>query len=152
MSLQNELASVASFVKSVLPPTTQVKYDVPTQPTKDNVVVRMLTTDTESETGYHYRIDRTYQIVVYGADAPSVLDKMDVIMRKANDGKAVIAISGSLRYIRIGSFSFGAAFKTESGVYACVGVLPTEVREARTQEQYDKIMHVYNRYEIRVEV
>jgi len=152
LSLQNELASVASFVKTVLPAATQIKYEVPTQPTKDNVVVRALTSDFASETGYHYRVERTFQIVAYGADSPSTLDKMDAIARKVNDGKTMIPMKDSLRYIRCGSFSFGAPFKTESGVYACIGVLHTEVREARTQEQYEKIMHVYPRYEIRIPI
>lgn len=147
MTLQNELASVASFVKTALPSSTQMKYEVPTQPTKDNVVVRMLTTDTESETRFHYRVDRTYQVVVYGADSPSVLDKMDAIMRKVNDGKTMIPINGSLRYIRVNAFNYSATFRTESGLVACVGVMPTEVREARTQEQYDKIIHIYTRVE-----
>lgn len=152
MALMNDLTSVGSFVKSVLPPTTQLKYDVPTQPTKDNVVVRMLTTDTESETRYHYRTDRAYQIVIYGADSPTVLERMEAISRKVNDRTTLIPIEGTLRYIRTDGFGYGAAFRTESGPWACVGVLQTEVREARTQEQYEKIMHVYPRYEMRIPV
>lgn len=152
MTLLNELSSVGAYVKSVLPSNAQLKYDVPTQPTKDTVVVRMLTTDTESETAYHYRVDRTYQVVIYGADSPTVLEKMDAVSRKVNDGTTLIPIAGSLRYIRTDGFGYGATFRTESGLYACVGVLQTDVREARTQEQYDKIMHVYPRYELRIPV
>jgi len=149
MSLQNELTSVANFVAMAVPGAA-LKKDVPEKPTKDNVVVRFLTTDTESETGHHYRVDRAYQIVAYGADAPSVLDKMSAVSRKVNDGKMAIPITDSLRFIRVNGFNFGAPFKTESGVYACIGVLHTEVREARTQEQVEKIWHVYQRYQIRV--
>ena len=149
MTLKNEVESVGTFVKSVVPGAS-LKYDVPTQPTKDNVVVRIQGTESESETGYHYRTDRTYQIVVYGEDALDVQTKMDALRRKCMDGKMAIPINGSLRYIRIGSFSFSAPIRTEGGLFACIGVMPTEVREARTQEQYDKIMHVYGRYEIRV--
>jgi hypothetical protein len=151
MALMNELASVASFVASAVPGAS-VKYEVPTQPTKDTLVVRVQNTDTESETGYHYRVERTYQIVAYGVDSPACLTKMDAITRKVNDGTTLIPINGSLRYIRCGPFAFGAAFRTESGLWACIGVLQTEVREARTQEQYDKIMHVYPRYELRIPV
>ncbi|NGQ95499.1 hypothetical protein G3578_10075 [Brevibacillus sp. SYP-B805] len=149
MSLQDELASVASFVASVVP-GAQVKYDVPTQPVAANLVVRAITNDFESETRYHYRIDRAYQIVAYGADALAVTTKMDAISRKVMDGKTAIPIAGTQRYIRVNGFNFGAPFKTESGLSACIGVLQTEVREARTQEEYEKIWHVYYRNTIRV--
>lgn len=151
MALMNELASVGTFVASTVT-GAQLKYEVPTQPSKDTLVVRSITNDYESETGYHYRVDRAYQTIAYGADSPSTLEKMDAIARKVNDGTTMIPITGSLRYIRTDGFNFGAPFRTESGVWACVGVLQTKVREARTQEQYDKIMHVYPRYEIRVPI
>ncbi|WP_025846490.1 hypothetical protein [Brevibacillus agri] len=152
MALLNDLSSVGAYVKSALPSSVQLKYEVPTQPTKDNVVVRMLTTDTESETAYHYRVDRTYQVVIYGADSPTVIERMDAVSRKVNDRTTLIPIAGSLRFIRTNGFGYGAAFRTESGLWACAGVLQTEVREARTQEQYEKIMHVYPRYELRIPV
>ena len=152
MALLNELASVGAFVMSALPTDAQLKYEVPTEPSASTVVVRMLTTDTESETGYHYRVDRSYQIVIYGADSPTVLERMDAVSRLLNDRTTLIPITGSLRYIRTDGFGYSAAFRTESGLWACVGVLQTEVREARTQEQYEKIMHVYPRYELRIPV
>lgn len=148
MSALVEQESVGDFIKVALP-SIALKYEVPDKPAKNNIVVRLLSSDSESETRYHYRIDRDYQIVVYGVDAQDVLAKMDVIERKANDGTTLIPMKDSKRYIRIGSFSFSTAFKTEGGLYARLGVLSTEVREARTQEQYDKIMHVYGRFEAR---
>lgn len=151
MTVQNELESVGAFVKAVVSGAA-LKYEVPSQATKDTLVVRIQTNDYESETRYHYRIDRTYQIITYGADSPSVIAKMDAIARKINDKTTMIPIAGTLRYIRTDNFGYGAALRTESGLWACVGVLRTEVREARTQEQYDKIMHVYPRYELRIPV
>lgn len=135
-----------------MPADASLKYEVPTEPTAKTVVVRMSTTDTESETRYHYRIDRAYQIVIYGADSPSVLERMEAVSRKVNDKTTLIPLAGTLRYIRTDGFGYGAAFRTESGLWACVGVLQTEIREARTQEQYDKIMHVYPRFELRIPV
>lgn len=151
MSAQSELASVGAFVKTVVSGAA-LKYEVPSQATKDTLVVRIQTNDYESETRYHYRIDRTYQIITYGADSPSVTAKMDAIARKVNDKTTMIPTVSSLRYIRANGFGYGAAMRTESGLWACVGVLQTEVREARTQEQYEKIMHVYPRYELRIPV
>ncbi|EMT54715.1 hypothetical protein I532_03885 [Brevibacillus borstelensis AK1] len=152
MTQANDLESVSVFIESVLPSTAQIKNEVPSKPTKNTVVVRMLTTDTESETRYHYRIDRAYQVVIFGEDSPTVLERMDTVSRKVNDKTTMIPILGTLRYIRTDSFAYSAAFRTESGLWACVGVLQTEVRQARTQEQYDKIMHVYPRYELRIPV
>ncbi|WP_188068977.1 hypothetical protein [Brevibacillus brevis] len=151
MAAQNELESVGAFVKAVVSDAA-LKYEVPSQATKDTLVVRIQTNDYESETRYHYRIDRTYQIITYGADSPLVTTKMDAIARKVNDKTTMIPIAGTLRYIRTDGFNFTQALRTESGLWACVGVLQTEVREARTQEQYDKIMHVYPRYELRIPV
>lgn len=151
MAIMDDIASVGAFVKSVVP-GAQLKHEVPSQQTKDTLVVRAITNDYESETGYHYRIDRAYQIVAYGADSPSVLTKMDAIVRKVMDGTTLIPITGSLRYIRTDGFNFATPFRTESGLWACIGVLQTEVREARTQKEYDKIMHVYPRYELRIPV
>ncbi len=151
MTIMNELTSVGTFVKSVVS-GAQLKYEVPSQSTKDTLVIRMTANDYESETGYHYRIDRAYQVVAYGVDSPSVLTKMDAIARKVMGGTTLIPIAGSLRYIRTDGFKFAMSFRTESGLWACIGVLQTEVREVRTQEQYDKIMHVYPRYELRIPV
>lgn len=145
MSLVNQLDSIVSFLESTVA-GSEIKKEVPANPTSDTVVVRMLKSETNSETRYHYRTDYTYQIVVYGSDSPSVLGKMDAISRKINDGKTVIPIEGTMRFIRAKSFSFSAAFKTESKLAACIGVMPTEIREARTQEEYQKMMHVYHRF------
>ncbi|QDX93636.1 hypothetical protein EEL30_15825 [Brevibacillus laterosporus] len=148
MSVVTELESVGSFVSAVVPKVA-LKYDVPKQPTKDTLVVRVQSSSPESETRYHYRIDRDYQIVVYGVDSASALTKMGDIERVLNDKTMLIPVKGSTRYIRIGAFSFSMTFATEGGLSACIAVLSTEVREARTQEQYDKIMHVYGRIEAR---
>jgi hypothetical protein len=52
---------------------------------------------------------------------------------------------GSLRYIRINSFGFGIPVQTESGLFSIVGVMPTELRQARDQETYQKIMQINTR-------
>ena len=47
------------------------------------------------------------------------------------------------RYLRVASFSLSSAFKTETtGVFAIIGMLEIKVREARTQQHYDKIEKV----------
>lgn len=151
MTVVNELQSVGTFLAASVPSAT-VKYEVPAKPTPSDLVVRAQSNDYKSETRYHYRIDRTYQVIAFGADSPTVLAKMDAISRKVMDKRMAIPINGSTRFIRVGSFSFSAPFRNENGQWAAIGVLETEVREARTQEEYGKIWHVYGRYEFRVPV
>jgi hypothetical protein len=92
-------------------------------------------------------VERDYQVVYFGSDSADVLTKMDDFSRKVMNGQIVIPITGSLRYIRVEGFNFSQPFKTEGGVDACLGVLQTQVREARDQATFDKIMHVYGRTE-----
>lgn len=146
MAVGNELQSVVDFVKTMYPTTKIIKQNVPSTPAPNIFAIRLLTSDTESETLYHMRRNRDYQIVYYGSNVEDVLTKIDVLERKAMNN-IVIPITGSLRYVRVEGFSFGMPFKTESGVDVAIGVLQTTVREARDQKTYDKIMHVYARYE-----
>jgi hypothetical protein len=140
------MQSIVDFIKRLFPAVTVIKQNTPTTPAPNTFVVRLLSSDTGSETLYHMRRDREYQIVFYGANASDVLTKLDELQRKCmND--LLIPINGSLRYIRVEGFSFSMPFKTESGIDVAIGVLQTEVREARDQATYEKIMNVYARYE-----
>ena len=146
MSLVNDIQSVVDFIKSMYPKANVIKQNLPTTPTPNTFVVRLLTSSTESETLYHIRRDRDYQIVYYGTNVSDILTKMDEIERKVTNN-IVIPINGTLRYLRVEGFSFSMPFKTESNIDVILGVLQTEAREARDQKTYDKIMHVYARYE-----
>ncbi|MFE4202140.1 hypothetical protein [Aneurinibacillus aneurinilyticus] len=146
MAVGNELQSVVDFVKTMYPKAKIIKQNVPSTPSANTFIVRLLTSDTESETLYHMRRNRDYQIVYYGTTVEDVLTKIDVLERKAMNN-LLIPITGSLRYIRVEGFSSSMPFKTESGVDVAIGVLQTTIREARDQKTYDKIMHVYARIE-----
>jgi hypothetical protein len=146
MAVANDMQSVADFIKTIYPTANVIKQNVPTTPTPNTFVVRLLSSDTESETLYHMRRTRDYQIVYYGSNVSDVLTKVDEIERKSmND--LVIPINGTLRYLRVIGASFGMPMKTESNIDVVLGVLQTEVREARDQATYDKIINVYARYE-----
>ena len=95
-----------------------------------------------SETAYHYRLNRTYQLVYFGTSKLDCVTKMQAIERKIND-KQDIEIGSTGRYLRVASFSLSNAFKTETtGVYAVIGMLEAKVREPRTQENYEPINNV----------
>ncbi|NHN31131.1 hypothetical protein [Paenibacillus agricola] len=145
MTLVNELGSVEAFVKALFPSVVTVKQTVPLQPVAGTFVIRFQNGSTESETAHHFRNSRDYQLVYFGTSAADVLAKMDAVS-SALYQTLLIPISGSLRYIRVDQFSMSAPFKTDNDVHAIIGVLSTEVRQARTQQVYDKIAQVYTRY------
>lgn len=144
MAIVNDLISVENFVKGAFPSAKTEKQTVPKHPSADTFVIRFQNDSRELETAGHYRIDREYQIVYIGASAPGVLSKMDALSKTLYQRK-VIPINGSLRYIRVESFSFSQPFTTDNDLTACIGVLATEIREARDEPTYEKIMHVYER-------
>lgn len=139
-----ELDSVASAISAEFP-VSAVKYDVPVVPVADTFVVRSQTNDINSETRFSMLIERDYQIIYFSDDLESAIRSIDRLARKCMNGDAVIAISGSFRYIRVGSFSYSQPIETENGLYAIVGVMRTELRQARDQPTFDKIMRVYAR-------
>ena len=147
MSILTHIDSVASFVQAFFP-EVEVKYFIPKEPKENTLVIRAPATDLATETRYSIRTERDYQLVYYTSDIGSALERMDVLSRKVMDGRAVIPINdGSMRYIRVGSFSYGYPVETEGGLFAIIGVMPTETRQARTQETYEQIQKIATRFE-----
>lgn len=144
MSLINELESVEAFVKTVHPTSATEKQTVPRKPHPDLFVIRFQNDDRTSETAYHYRIDREYQIVYIGDSEADVITKMDALSTALYQ-RQLILINGSLRNLCVESFSFSQPFRTENELVACIGVLAVEVREARNQSEDPLIQHVYVR-------
>ncbi|WP_337102332.1 hypothetical protein [Paenibacillus sp. YIM B09110] len=128
----NELQSIETFIRGLYPSTTY-KQTPPKKPVADTFVIRMQTDSRVSETYLTMRVDRTYQVIYYGAQPADVLTRMDELSRAIYQTEQ-IPINASTRFIRIGAFSFSAPFETDNGLYACIGVLETAVREGRTQE------------------
>lgn len=145
MTLINDIISVENFVKAKFPTALTEKQTPPKQPPPGLFVIRLQNDRRESETRLHFRTDRDYQIVYYAKTAPDVLAKMDALSTALYQTQ-LIPISGSLRYIRVESFTFSQPFLTQNDLYAGIGVLSTQVRQARDQQAYDKIQHVYARY------
>lgn len=144
----SEMTSIKDFIAEKYPDVSIVLQNVPEQPVPSTLVIRFQNDNREVETGFGVVAKREYQLIYFGERAPDVLTVMDGLSRKFLYGRTVIPIKDSLRYIRVAGFSFGQIFKTEqANIDASIGVLQTEVREARDQETYDKIMKVYARYQ-----
>jgi hypothetical protein len=147
-SIVTDLESIEQYVTPLFPAAAIYLQYVPPQPTANSLSIRFQGADTGTETAYHMARRREYQLVYFGASNIDVLTKMDELDRKLNND-LVIPIKDSTRYLRVESFSLSQPFKTENGVDAIIGVLAVTVREARDQQEYEKIMNVSARYEFR---
>ena len=141
-SIINEVESVGDFIAPVFPGAAVSYQNVPIEPAANDLVVRYLTSDNTTETGYHYRLNRDYQIVYFAQNEFACLQKFEALERHIND-TLVIPLKNSDRYLRLESFAFSQPFKTEAGtVSAVIGVLSAHLREARTQQTFEKINNV----------
>jgi hypothetical protein len=145
-SIINDIESIKDYIVAIFPTSTVYLQYVPTEPTTDSFSIRFQSGDTGTETAYHMAHRREYQIIYFGTTNVDVLTKMNDLNRKLHND-LVIPIKNSLRYLRVESFAMSSPFETESGVDAVIGVLAITVREARDQQQYEKIMNVYARRE-----
>lgn len=142
MSVVNELNSIHDYLKTLFPTATIERQDVPNEPKPNTFVVRTQDNESKAETSLTHVNAREFQLIYFGSSSVDVLTKVDEFDRKLNDNRRVIPIKGSLRYIRVKAFSFGATFKSASNVSAVIGVIQTETREARDLPTYQKIMSV----------
>lgn len=140
-SITNEIESISAVVEPLFPGASVYYQQIPPEPQANELALRFIASDSTTETNYHYRLDHDYQIVYFGRNEFECLTKFEALERKMNDG-FLIPIKDSTRYMRIGSFSFSQPFKTESGATAIIGVLSVSVREARSQQEFEKIMQV----------
>jgi hypothetical protein len=142
-SIINEVESIGEFVESLFPTANFHYQDVPADPEANDIVIRALPSEGVSETGYHYRLDRTFQVIVFGRNSFASLQQSEQLEKHFND-TLVLPIKGSDRFLRLESFNLSQPFKTESGtVSAVIGVLSAHLREARTQPVFDKIEQVH---------
>jgi hypothetical protein len=145
-NIVTDLESIEQYVAPLFPAATIYLQYVPAQPAANSLSIRLQGASTETETAYHMARHREYQFVYFGTSNVDVLTKMDALDRKLNND-LLIPIKDSTRYLRVESFSLSQPFKTENGIDAIIGVLSVTVREARDQQQYEKIMNVYARHE-----
>ncbi|WP_433943608.1 hypothetical protein [Paenibacillus sp. SN-8-1] len=135
MSVVTDMGAIEAFIKTQFPAATTGKQVVPKQPPANSFYVRMLDEDRETETRYHYRVDRAYQIVHVASRPDTVLANMDALGRALYQTELI----GS---IRINSFSVSQPAETDNALYVIIGVLDTSVRESRDQPVWPKINNV----------
>lgn len=140
MGLLAELDSVASVVLTEFPESA-IKYKVPKEPKAYQFVIRPQKNDLSTDSRFTFKIERLYQLIYFSDNPEIALDVMDKLSRRLMAGTTLIPINdGSLRYIRIGSFSYSDPVETESGLSAVIASMPTVVHQARDQETFNKVM------------
>lgn len=135
MSVVDDIVTIETFIKAQFPSAITGKQLVPKQPTANSFYVQLLDESRETETRYHYRVDRTYQIVHFSTRPDAAMANMDTF------GRAVYQTE-LIGHIRVDAFGSSQPAETENGLFAIIGVLETSVREARDQAQYPKINNV----------
>lgn len=143
VTLINELNSIYDYLHDMYPTATIVRQDVPASPVADTFVIVSQYTDIKTETSASFLNDREFQMIYYGASSVAVLTRLDELTTKAKNGRFIIPIRGSSRYIRVNGFSHGSVFTTQAGTlkYA-IAVMQTETRDMRELPKYEKIMTV----------
>ena len=143
----NEVQSLRNFVGGALPPSVQYKLmNMPTTYVAGVLAIDFADSRPTSETAATYRLDRLYQFVYFGANSRECVQSMQALQQAFSNSQVVPLVGGG--NLRLGEFSFGQAFKTETvGVSAIIGMLPATLREERPQQQYEKIMNVTARQE-----
>lgn len=135
MSVVNDIVAIETFIRTQFPAATTGKEEIPLQPPANSFYIRALDDDRETETRYHFRVDRPYQIVHITQRPDTVLADMDALGSAFYQTELIGAI-------RIDGFTVSQTFKTENGLYAKIGILETNVRESRIQKTYPKINYV----------
>ena len=137
--IKTEIQSIRDFVAPELPGATFKLQNMPDEYKTNELAIDFEGSRPETETAFHYRLDRTYQLVYFGDSKLDCLTKMEAVERKLSQ-KQMIPIEETARYLRIGSFSLSQPFKTETtGVFAVIGMLEAEAREARAQVTYEPV-------------
>lgn len=128
MTIVNEMLAIEAYIKAFSPSSTTGKQIVPEAAPADSFYIRFLDDSRETETRYHSRITREYQIVYFAKWPEDVLSKLDALSATLYQTENVAP------GIRMNSFGFSQPVKMRSGeVYASIGVMEVTVREARVQ-------------------
>jgi hypothetical protein len=141
----NELESIELFVSDIHAFSRIRLQNVAKEPENNELSIRFVNADGETETGYHYRLDHDFQFIYFAKNPLDCLQVINVFEKAFNDNQ-LIPIKDSLRYLRINGFGTSAPFENETGLQTVIGMLSVSIREARTQTEYEKVMQVNARY------
>lgn len=138
--IKNEIDSISDYISQKLQNVKCIKK-TPKEYKASEMLVRFQSSKPETETNFHYRLDRTYQLVYFGKNESDCITQFSGLEQEFNNDM-LIPLRGAdvrTRYISIGSFSLSRPFETENGTFAIMGYLEAGLRESRPQKQYEKM-------------
>ncbi|MEK4360808.1 hypothetical protein NYE48_27765 [Paenibacillus sp. FSL M7-1455] len=136
MSVVDDMVTIETYIKTLFPAAITGKQKIPLKPPPNSFYVVVDDENRVTETRYHFRNDRVYQIVHFAERPDTALANMSAF------GDAVLQTE-LIKYIRVNDWSTTQPFETEDAdLYAIIGVLDTSVRQARIQKAYPKINNV----------
>lgn len=135
MGVLDDLLTIESYVKALFPLAKTGKQLVPDKPVANSFYIRIVSEDRETETRYHYRVDRTYEVIHFAARPDTALSNMDKL------GRAIYQTE-LIGHIRVGDFAISEPSETENELYVTIGVIETSVRESRDQVVWPKINNI----------
>lgn len=140
-NIEKEVEGLRDYVADLQFARIWMQY-LPAKYTADELAIRYQGSDPTDETGYHYRLDRTYQLVYFGVSERDCITRVSTLERKFNNTR-YIEIKDSANKLSVGSLSFSQPFKTEGGeVFAVIGILTGAIRQARDFEQSPKLEEI----------
>ncbi|WP_028553148.1 hypothetical protein [Paenibacillus sp. UNC451MF] len=142
MSILTEFNSIEAFLKTVLPDVTVTKHENPAAPSPHTLLLRLNSDARQSETNLLVRTEREYSLQLWSGSAEETLETLDRLSTALYQTQ-LIPVLGAARFIRVRSFAFNPTSSIDPNLYTYTGILRTEGRQARTQESYEKIQHVY---------
>lgn len=140
--ITQEIETLATYLGGVATFARVWRQHLPLKYTANEMSIRYLGDSSESETAYHFRIDREYQVVYFATTEIACLQRATLLQRAINQ-QIKIPVKDATGYMSLVSFSISQPFKTDTdGVFAVVGVLQAQVREARYFAPVPKVMNV----------
>lgn len=142
MTLRDEIMTIENEIKSVLNGATFYRQHMPTTHKANEVTIEAVGSDLKTETTFHSLRSRSFRICYFGTSEIEVMATMEKLEALFLD-RMKISINGS-QFISVVDFSFSQGFETDSeGVFCAIGILRASTKEARTQQEYSKVMNVH---------
>lgn len=139
MAIIDEIGAIESFIQANFPESATGKQTIPKKPIVDTFYIRFLNDDRTTETRYHYRADREYQVIYFAQWPEEVIPKMDAL------SEALYQTENIASGIRVESFAFAQPVELDSGGYVSIGILEVAVRTARQQPDDPLIEQIHIR-------
>lgn len=142
MTLRDEILAIENEVTTILNGVTFYRQHMPKTHSVNEVTIEAINSELKTETTFHSLRERTYRLCYFGKSEIEVMSIMEKLESLFLD-KIKIPINDS-SYLTVVDFSFSQGFETEKeGVFCAIGILRATSKEARTQEEFSKVMNVH---------